>query len=398
MDEDVFCDNTTYNYLCPVQTRNLGLCVQKPEDCDIPLTDRNEHMIPKIGGIVDERAKDYGYEDKYLYNNCGTLINVKDMNYENYNIVGNNLKICSWNIWGLLKYKQPFMTWSLNKRINNIVDTIINEDIDILCLQEVSTPVYKILRERIGDRYYFYEENINTEKTLPLRNRSLEILFLSKIRAYRYQNFLLGGNLDYKNNLSILEFPNMVLFGCYFQAGSKYSIGQEKKWFHYSRCRSEQLDILFQEILKYKQEKMVILGDINFHLDGHVSNWPEVRNLQNLKDFGFIDSYRSLFPDIEAYPGYTEDTEVNLMRYNSKFVEKQFRYDGILSKGLRPLDCKIIGTNQIRLTIDEIANMIDQFVYVENKDKVRVAKSAENPEGTLALWPSDHFGILTVFE
>ena len=37
------------------------------------------------------------------------------------------------------------------------------------------------------------------------------------------------------------------------------------------------------------------------------------------------------------------------------------------------------------------------FVYVENKDKVRVAESAENPEGNLALWPSDHFGILTVF-
>jgi len=397
MEKYAYCDDKDHKYLCPMQSRNIGLCVKNAEDCDKLLTERNENMIPKIRGIVDDRSKDYGYEDKYLYNNCATLVNVQDINYENYGILGENLKICSWNVWGILKYKKPFITWSLNKRINNIIDIILQEDIDILCLQEISTPVYKILRARLGDKYYFYDENINIEKTSTERNRGLEILFLSKIRAYRYQNFLLGGNLDYKNNLSVLEFPNFVLFGCYCQAGSKFSIGQEKKWFHYSRCRSEQLEILFQEIRKYKQEKMVILGDINFHLDGNIEDWPEVNNLQKLKEYGFIDSYRSLFPNIAANPGLTEDTEVNLMRYNSKFVDKKFRYDGILSKGLTPVDCKILGTNQIRLTTDEIVNMIDQFVYIENIDKIRVAKSAENPEGELALWPSDHFGILSHF-
>ena len=397
MEKYAYCQDNEHKYLCPIQSRNIGLCVKNLEDCDKLLTERNQNMIPKIRGIMDERAKDYGYEDKYLYNNCGTLVNVKDITYENYGILGENIKICSWNVWGLLKYKQPFMTWSINKRINNIIDIILKENIDILCLQEVSTPVYKILRERIGDKYYFYEESINTEKTISERNRSLEILFLSKIRAYKYTNYLLGGNLNYKNNLSVLEFPNFVIFGCYFQAGSKYSIGQENKWFHYSRCRSEQLEILFQEIRKYKQEKMVILGDINFHLDGVIEDWPEVGNLQKLKEYGFIDSYRSLFPNIEANPGFTEDTQLNLMRYNSKFLDKQFRYDGILSKGLTPVDCKILGTNQIRLTTDEIANMIDQFVYIENIDKIRVVKSVENPDGELALWPSDHFGILTHF-
>ena len=397
MEKYAYCDDKEHKYLCPMQSRNIGLCVKNAEDCDKLLTERNENMIPKISGIVDDRSKDYGYEDKYLYNNCATLVNVQDINYENYSVVGDNLKICSWNVWGILKYKKPFITWSLHKRINNIVDIILQEDIDIICLQEISTPVYNILRARLGDKYYFYDESINIEKTSAERNRGLEILFLSKIRAYRYQNFLLGGNLDYKNNLSVLEFPNMVIFGCYFQAGSKFSIGQEKKWFHYSRCRSEQLEILFQEIRKYKQEKMVILGDINFHLDGNIEDWPEVNNLQKLKEYGFIDSYRSLFPNIEANPGLTEDTEINLMRYNSKFVDKKFRYDGILSKGLTPVDCKILGTNQIRLTTDEIANMIDQFVYIENIDKIRVAKSAENPEGELALWPSDHFGILAHF-
>lgn len=396
MESNVYCDNSKYKYLCPLNSLNLGLCIEKSEDCNL-LIDRNENMLPKIRGHVDERAKDYGYEDKYLYRNCGTLINIKDNIYENYSVVGDNLKICSWNVWGLLKYKKPFITWSLNKRINNIVDIILEEDIDIICLQEISTPVYKILRARLGDKYYFYDESINIEKTSVERNRGLEILFLSKIRAYRYQNFLLGGNLDYNNNLSVLEFPNMVIFGCYFQAGSKYSIGQEKKWFHYSRCRSEQIEILYQEIQKFKQEKMIILGDINFHLDGKIEDWPEINKLEKLKEYGFIDSYRSLFPNVKTYPGYTEDTETNLMRYNSKFVDKQFRFDGILSKGLTPINCKILGTNEIKLTADEIVNMIEQFVYIENLDKMRVAKSIDNPEGELALWPSDHFGILSHF-
>ena len=397
MEEYAHCVDSKYIHLCPIQTRNLGLCVENVSDCDIIITNRDERMQPKIVGFEDVRAKDYAYDDKYLHNNCGTITKIKDITYEKYSNVGNNIKICSWNVWGLLKYKQPFMTWSLNKRINNIIDIILQEDLDIICLQEVSTPVYKLLRKRIGDIYYFYEEDIDTEKTLLERNRSLEILFLTKIKAYRYTNYLLGGNLNYTNNLSILEFPNLVIFGCYFQAGSKYSIGQETKWFHYSRCRSEQLEILFNEIRKYHQSKMIILGDVNFHLDGQIDQWPEVKNLNKLKEYGFIDSYRFLFPNIEINPGFTEDTEQNLMRYNSKFIDKQFRYDGILSKGLTPVDCKILGTNQIKLSIDEIANMIDQFVYVENIDKMRVLKNKENPEGNLALWPSDHFGIVSVF-
>jgi len=397
MEEYTHCDDPKYIYLCPTDTRNLGLCVEKKSECNELLTNRDKKMRPTIKGFDDMRGKDYAYEDTYLHNNCGTIIKIKELIYENYSSVGDNVKICSWNVWGLLKYKQPFMTWSLKKRINNIIDIILEENLDIICLQEISTPVYKLLRERIGDKYYFYEESINTEKTLAERHRSLEILFLSKIKAYRYTNYLLGGNLDYKNNLSVLEFPNLVIFGCYFQAGSKYSIGQEKKWFHYSRCRSEQLQVLFDEIQKYKQQKMIVLGDVNFNLDGQIDQWPEVKSLNTLKEYGFIDSYRSLFPNIETNPGFTEDTETNLMRYNSKFMDKQFRYDGILSKGLNPVDCKILGTNQIKLTVDEITNMIEQFVYVENVDKMRVLKSEENPDGNLALWPSDHFGIVTHF-
>ena len=118
------CADSEYKHLCPVQTRNLGLCVENISDCDIIITNRDERMQPKIEGFDDLRGKDYAYDNKNLHNNCGIITKITDMTFENYNYVGNNIKICSWNVWGLLKYKQPFMTWSLNKRINNIIDII----------------------------------------------------------------------------------------------------------------------------------------------------------------------------------------------------------------------------------------------------------------------------------
>ena len=55
----------------------------------------------------------------------------------------------------------------------------------------------------------------------------------------------------------------------------------------------------------------VVLGDMNFHLDSNQTEFPEIREFEKLKEIGFIDSYRSLFPDIGAFPGYTEDTTIN---------------------------------------------------------------------------------------
>ena len=393
--EDAKCHHADYPYLCPVGTKNFGLCVNKLDDC-VNKINRKSEMQPKINSD-DEVGKAYAYISEHLHDDCSGITPINMDEYSDGEPVPGNLKVCSWNVWGLLKYDQPFIGWSLEKRLNNIIDIILEEDLDIICLQEITTPVYLKLLQRLGSIYHFYEEVIDTDKTKKERNRDLELLFLSKYKAHKSITFLLGGNLGYSNNLSVLEFPNLVIFGCYLQAGSKYSPGQEKKWFHYSRCRSEQLETIFNLSKSYTHDKKIVLGDINFHLDGPISNWPELEKINSFNEDGFIDSFRSLFPNIETFPGYTEDTNVNLMRYNSKFMEKQFRYDGIMSKGLTPVDCKVLGTNEIELTDEEITNMIDQFVFVRNIDKIRVSKNADGSNRKLALWPSDHFGIMSVF-
>jgi exonuclease III len=363
----------------------MGLCVEHPIDCQRKLA-RNSGMIP-IANTKSIVGQDFGYIEQHLHTDCGTLSPVYQRTYQHGQPIGKNFSICSWNVFGLLKYTEHFLSWSIRKRMTVIIKTILDQDIDLICLQEVSTPVFKILYEKLHGIYYFYEETIDTEKTKKTYNRNLEILFLSKKPAQSYINYRLGGNLGYSNGLSILEFLDLKVFGCYLQAGSKQSVGQEYNWVHYSRCRAEQLEVIAQLCREDPHKAKIILGDMNFHLDGSAGDWPEIQQLDQLKEIGFIDSYRSLFP---SKLGLTEDTDVNYMRYNAKFMDKRFRYDGILSLGLKPVDCVILGTEQIELTDEEIAEMLDVFVYKKDASKIRVNQR-------LALWPSDHFGIMTIF-
>ena len=297
----------------------------------------------------------FGYYEGFFHEDCDQLIPLVQIN-EIGQPMGTHFSICSWNVFGLLKYTEHFMKWSIWKRITKVIETIIEQDLDLICLQEISTPVFQLLHEQLHDRYFFYEPTINTEQTQHTYHRNLEVLFLTRKKPKSFINYRLGGNLGYSNNLCVLEFPDLVVLGCYLQAGSKHSMGQENNWFHYSRCRQEQLEVVRRESMRYPQKAQIILGDFNFHLDGNPTEWPETQQLGKLKSLGFIDSYRSLFPD---QSGWTEDTDRNYFRYNSKFLEKRFRYDGILSKGLRPIDSIILGTEQIDLTDDEIAEMID---------------------------------------
>lgn len=330
---------------------------------------------------------DFGYIDDHLTNSCNVIdILYDEIYHEKIDIIG-NISICTWNIWGLKKYSNDFMEWSLKKRLDEFLSEIRINNIDIICLQEVSTEVYLYLKSKMSD-YNFYENEINIEKTKHKRNRNLEILFLSKFPATRYINYSIGGNLGYNNQISVLEYGNLILYGIYLQAGSKYSIDQQNKAHFYTRCRIEQLIVLDELIKTYENNKYhCVLGDFNFHLDGDINDWKEIKYLDEIK-VRFIDTYRFINDD----NGYSEDTDINHMRYNSKFLDKMLRYDGILvSKNIKITNSFIIGTNEIFLNEKETQSMIESFI----KDK-DINKMKKNKYGLLSLWASDHFGITTI--
>jgi type 1 glutamine amidotransferase len=64
-----------------------------------------------------------------------------------------------------------------------------------------------------------------------------------------------------------------------------------------------------------------------------------------------------------------------------------------LAWGLHPVDSVILGTEQIDLTDDQIAEMIDAFVYKKDTKRMKVDKKTQR----LTLYPSDHFGIMSIF-
>ena len=394
--EGLTCQNPSYPFLCYTDTENYGLCVKDQHECNQKIS-RNNDMLPN-DCMTEEQIKlgqQYAYEKSNLHTDCQNLTIVVDNKYYNATPVPKNFKVCSWNVWGLTKkITQEFANWSIPKRLNIICDNILENDIDIVCLQEVSNLVFETIQSRLGHKYDFYDDNIDIEKTLPRFKRSLENIFIVRktIKPSLFQNYLLQGNLDFNNNINILEFPNLVIINGYFQAGSKFSPGQENVAIHYSRCRYEQLKALSVFIEKYDDRPIIIVGDFNLNLDGNRVDWPETKYLDYLKSIGFIDSYRSLFPDMIENPGFTEDTQVNFMRYNNKFIEKQFRFDGILVKCIEPIDCAILGMLPISgLTEEETAEVIENYVYKKTEQLSRARMTGDS----VALWPSDHFGIMT---
>jgi tyrosyl-DNA phosphodiesterase 2 len=102
--------------------------------------------------------------------------------------------------------------------------------------------------------------------------------------------------------------------------------------------RAEQLAMIFP--LLEKSEHSVVMGDFNF-----CSSWTwENANI----DSCYQDMWSVLRSD---EPGYTEDTDINLMRLQQTQKKKKVRFDRILlrssSPGWRPKSIQLLGTKPI---------------------------------------------------
>ena len=276
-------------------------------------------------------------------------------------------RICTWNIWGV----EPFGHFSLlDQRLKYIFEQIKNEDLDIICLQEVSQTVIDnwILKEPwIKQNYYLsYVEAPWSEKP-SYRNGQMYsepnvfCYILSKIKPEKIAMNILTGEISF--SCLTARFPDFTIVNLHLQSGGKYSNVPHPEKYH--QCRKEQMTNIFDLVSReYAHERVIYVGDFNFHLDGEINVWPElsVFNEQNLRDV-WLEHH-------PHHPGYTEDTTINQMRYLLKQSHKQFRYDGILYKGNIDFEwIKMIG--------------LDPVFHVEKDNK------------QIPWWPSDHFGLVT---
>lgn len=381
--------------LCPKESISRGLCVPQAEDCDT--RSNSLRNIPLLD--INPLSAKYGYKNspdlgKHCYYTNMTMTLNYSQTYNNPDTIPDTFSCLTYNIWGLAKNDTIKKLFDLRKPI--LEQTIRDSGADMLCLQEISSFAYSKL-ERLFLEYRFASEIPYRKKSAEQRNRGVDVYFVSKYRPAAIYIYGLEGVLGYANALMAVEYPNLVVFNLYNQAGSKSSPGQEEKWLHYSRCRYDILqsirDLMMSTFSEIQQ--FIICGDFNFHLDGSVEDWPEMEMIHTLKKDGFVDSFREVHPDPDTEPGFTEDTNLNKMRWNQKLIEKFYRFDAILYRG--PLAVKksvVMGQEEECLSIPDSTWFIDTLSEAKGKDKDKL-KTCE--DGRLPINPSDHFGVLTWF-
>ena len=384
-------------FLCGTRTPGRGLCVASPEECAIRTTDARS--VPERPGNSARGAK-YGYTSEHIGRGCYVPYSRLKMDYEQLNarheLVPAGVSLLNYNIWGLSRTPEQRHMFELRKPL--LIDTLAGSGADMMCLQEMSSFSYSELAPYL-DTWKYVSERPYTAAA-ENRNRSVDTFFVSRYVPRRVANYSLPGVLNYFNSMLVVEYTNLVIFNLYSQAGSRFSAGQEYKWIHYSRCRADILHMIFEMIRDlYREQNVIVCGDFNFHLDGRVEDWPELEGIDALKSLRFVDTYRVLKP---ADPGFTEDTDLNVLRWNQKLAEKHLRYDAILYRGTtwKPVDARLVGVETRLLSADDTEWFLANFSEARKEGreaelKGLVVDSAGRSQ--IAINASDHFGVLTTF-
>ena len=384
-------------YLCKKKTLQRGLCVKERSECGVRVS--RKRSVPAGAGASELGAR-YGYAEADLGRSCyldaaAVAANTDyDIRYEGGEPVPASFSFLTYNIWGLAKKEVNKHLFGLRK--NLLVGTILAADADLCFLQEMSQFAYGELEVPLIGHYPYASERPFPAAGTPTpaeRRRQVEVYCLSKYQPSRIRMIGIEGVLGYKNSVMIVEYPNLVVFNLYSQAGSRSSPGQEQKWLHYSRCRFDILETIHDIMVRdYHGARMVLCGDFNFDLDGSRANWPEVAMLRKIKRLGFVDT----FPHVNSSdPGYTEDTTNNVMRWNQKLIEKHYRFDAVLAKGLRPTESRLIGTESEELSPADSDWFIEKISECAG-DRSRL-RGYDVATGRLQINPSDHYGVLTTF-
>lgn len=408
------------NILCDKNTDNFGLCVSNKDKCNDNNYSDEDVELEIISYEDDSNSSEYKeeiekYKEEYNFGKTKGYIddNLKHSCYNqttNYsyinkikkdeNIVKNNFSIITLNVMGI--YRSNFNVLKLMElRVNILKKYILKNKPDIMCFQEMSTFFFRLLYDKeIKKIYPYYSEKKFTDIILANRNKDIETFTISKYKPNKVIMQSLQGNLGYTNSLQILEFENLIVFNIYLQAGSKASPGQKYKWKNYSRCRKQQLKFIREQIKNYKDIPIILLGDFNFDLND-IDEWPEKKDLDKIE---LYDSWIECNKNKDIKEGLTENTEINHMRYNSKFEKKLFRYDAILYKNLKSIKSKVICNIPEKLDENFNVRYKEYNKIYENvilpKDKLsdkRIIKTIENDENIYDLFISDHFGVESTF-
>lgn len=242
------------------------------------------------------------------------------------------LRVLTFNIW--------FGEYHFEERGDTVLGLLRDYAPEVIALQEVTPPFLKKLLEQAWVRDHYHVSDVTKTSVEPYG-----VLLLARFPLQAPRLFHLPSGMHRKLKVAELHLNGQVTHIASIHLESKK---------HNEAVRAAQLRGALELLAPARH--CLLLGDFNF-----CSSWPE-------ENANIPPEYRDLWAALRPEePGYTVDTDINVMRLLQKDKRKAARFDRVLLRsgqpGWVPRSIELIGTDPIS----------PQYVNV---------------------FPSDHFGLV----
>ncbi len=244
------------------------------------------------------------------------------------------LTLVTYNVW--------FGKYYFQERCEALLKIVRDGEADVIGLQEVTPNFLEIvLKQRwVRDSYYISDAtgvSVQDYGVLLLSRIPIRRMFLHELLSFMNRKFL------------VAEF---CINGETFNVATVHLESQKES----ALIRAIQLCEIFPRLSK--SEHSVLMGDFNF-----CSSWKD-------ENANIDRSYQDMWTVLRSdEPGYTEDTDINLMRLQIKRKKKKVRFDRILLRSSSPV-------------------WQPQSIQLLGTEPISLKKKHSN------VFPSDHFGLV----
>ena len=228
------------------------------------------------------------------------------------------LTLTTFNIW--------FNSYFADERYGAIAELLSRDLPDVMVLQEVTPSALTLFLAQPWIRQHYLRAAIVGDGVGNYGMLMLSRLPITRVTYTRLPTRLARGYL--RAELSINGRPQMIC-SVHLESGKAAA-----------RLRGWQLRRLFRALRT--AEDAVLLGDFNMR---------DNENRRIAADY--CDVWPALRPREE---GFTEDTSINLMRFDSKNKHRQVRFDRVLVKGpaWTPADIELLGTAPVSTALPRV--------------------------------------------
>lgn len=239
------------------------------------------------------------------------------------------IKILSYNLW--------FEGYKFYERMESLIPLIEETNNDVLCFQEVTPEMFKILRAKLGKYKHCYPKDVS---------KNYEVVFFSKYIFDNESTYFLPTKMNRSLRVVKITIGNhqFTIGNCHFESEFKTEYKNETKLDQYRIVKS-----ILDNIKDIYEKDVILCCD---------SNILESEEEYFFNENGWNDCWKLLGNDYNKFT-YDYDTNEHLILLGRKY---RSRLDRILCKG------KLL---------------VKDFNLVNNKDRVS---------------PSDHHGISVIIE